>query len=70
MESLCWDKIEIKDLLCLLSWLHEIFDWIYIVMRYFSIDLYFLNGLFQKENVSIGICKNSQSIVVGYQLPP
>ena len=42
----------------------------YIIMRYFSIDLYFINRLFQKENVSIRICKNSQSIVVGYQLPP
>ena len=50
----------------------KIFDWIigYMIMRYFSVDLYFINGLFQKEIVRIGICENSQRIVVGYQLPP
>ena len=76
IESLCWDKIEIKDLLCLFSGLNEIldqnFDWIigYMIMMYFFITLYFVNRLFQKKNASTGICENSQRIVVGYQLPP
>ena len=58
-------RIETKDLECLFSGLNEIldqnFDWIigYMIMMYFSIDLYFVNRLFQEENVSKGICENS-----------
>ena len=69
-------RIEIKDLEYLFSGLNEIldqnFDWIigYMIMMYFSVALYFVNRLFQKESVSIGICENSQRILVGYQLPP
>ena len=58
-------RIETKDLECLFSGLNEIldqnFDWIigYMIMKYFSVDLYFINGLFQEENMSKGICGNS-----------
>ena len=58
-------RIEIKDLEYLFSGLNEIldqnFDWIigYMIMMYSSVDLYFVNGLFQEKNVSKGICENS-----------
>ena len=48
-------RIEIKDLEYLFSGLNEIldqnFDWIigYMIMKYFSIDLYFVNGLFKRK---------------------
>ena len=48
-------RIEIKDLECLFSGLIETmdqnFDWIigHMIMIYFSVDLYFVNGLFLEE---------------------